>query len=77
MRNATYRRALQRAAEILGGDEALALHLNIGVESVRKMLGGTMLVPPQVFLIASDVVGDQSFRETFTRSRAPTGTSFA
>lgn len=48
--------ALQRAAEILGGREALAQYLDVPLQLLDLWLDGHTAPPPDVFLLAIDVV---------------------
>ncbi len=57
-------RLLQTAAEILGGEEALARHLNIGALLMRAYLEGRRPLPDFLLLRAVDVVLDHVQRPT-------------
>jgi hypothetical protein len=48
--------ALQRAAEILGGRQALAQYLDVPLQFLELWLDGHTPPPPDVFLRAIDVV---------------------
>lgn len=49
-------RTLRRAAEIMGGEEALALHLGITPSHVALWIRGLANPPDAVFLRAVDIV---------------------
>ena len=51
-----YTRVLHRACQILGGVEALALHLRVPVLVMYKWLEGEDVPPSNVFLNAVDLV---------------------
>ena len=51
-----YVRTLRRAAEIVGGAEALALQLEVSSADLATWLAGTGTVPQEVFLRAVDIV---------------------
>lgn len=55
--------ALQRAAEILGGPQALAQYLGMPLTLVELWLDGHMAPPQEVFLRAIDVVVDHGLAE--------------
>jgi hypothetical protein len=57
-------RLLQTAAEILGGEEALARHLNIGTLLMRAYLEGRRPLPDFLLLRTVDVVLDHVQRPT-------------
>ena len=52
----TYARALARAAELVGGVEALALELHFPPALVRAWINGTHEVPVPVFLAVVDLL---------------------
>jgi hypothetical protein len=56
-------RALQRAAELLGGQEALALYLHVGPLAVRFWISGSAPVPADVFIKVVDLLVDHSIDE--------------
>jgi DNA-binding transcriptional regulator YdaS (Cro superfamily) len=51
-----YTRALKRAAEIAGGDDALASRLKVKPASLASWLNGSVTPPAEVFLEAVDVI---------------------
>jgi hypothetical protein len=55
--------ALQRAAEILGGREALAQYLDVPLEFLELWLDGHTAPPAHVFLLAIDVVVEHGVAE--------------
>jgi DNA-binding transcriptional regulator YdaS (Cro superfamily) len=60
-------RALQRAAELLGGQEALALYLHVGPLAVKFWITGSAGVPPDVFTKVVDLLTDHSMEEIQAR----------
>ncbi len=59
MASGIYSRALQRAAELLGGRDKLAAYLGVGTAEVQKWIAGTR--PPQaVFLRVVDFIIDET-----------------
>lgn len=53
-----YRRAMQRAQEILGGEERLARYLRVGPSTLDGWLAGTEIPPLPVFLRCVEVILD-------------------
>jgi hypothetical protein len=51
-----YARTLRKAAEALGGIEALARHLGVATEDVYLWAQGSKPIPQAVFLKAVDLV---------------------
>jgi len=49
-------RAVERAAEVVGGVEELAAHLGLAAGTIRLFMGGRMPVPQQVFLKVVDII---------------------
>lgn len=56
--NAVYRRALQRAAQVCGGPEALAARLAVPGQQVRSWIDGMEPCPGDVFLAVVDILVD-------------------
>lgn len=56
MPNLVYLYALQRAAEILGGEDALAARLRIPSQHLRLWTRGYAPVPPDIFLRVVDIL---------------------
>ena len=51
-----YARALKRAAEIVGGREQLALHLNVLPSHLALWMDGAQPTPQDIFLKAVDLI---------------------
>jgi DNA-binding transcriptional regulator YdaS (Cro superfamily) len=56
-------RALQRAAELLGGQEALALYLKVRPLGVKVWISGSASIPPDVFTKVVDLLAERSMKE--------------
>ena len=56
-----YVRTLERAAQIEGGEEALALRLKVTPSHLALWIQGIERPPVEVFLLAVDLVSDQQF----------------
>jgi hypothetical protein len=56
-----HQRALRRAAEILGGDEQLRVHLG-ATESDFASWGGVRELPRNIFLRLVDIITDEEVR---------------
>ena len=52
----TYRKTLEQAAALAGGELNLAVRLNVPVDSLRKWLAGADAVPDHAFLKAVDLI---------------------
>jgi DNA-binding transcriptional regulator YdaS (Cro superfamily) len=59
----TYARVVRRAAEILGGVDALAAQLGVPTDDVVQWVQGTKSVPTSVFLKAVDIVTRDSAKK--------------
>jgi hypothetical protein len=59
-----YARTLRRAAEIVGGDAALATWLRVTPSHLALWLADAETPPMEVFLKAVDVVTDDTVRES-------------
>ena len=57
-------RTLRRAAEIIGGEAALATWLHVTPSHLALWLSGTEHPPVEVFLKAVDVVTDSAVRDS-------------
>ena len=57
-----HKRALRRAAEILGGDEQLRVHLG-ATEGDFQSWGGTRELPRNIFLRLVDIITDEEVRQ--------------
>jgi DNA-binding transcriptional regulator YdaS (Cro superfamily) len=53
-----YARTLKRAAEIVGGTEQLAVHLNVVPSHLALWISGAAPTPPDVFLKAVDLISE-------------------
>jgi DNA-binding transcriptional regulator YdaS (Cro superfamily) len=56
-------RTVQRAAEIVGGLEALAAQLDVRDENLKKWLQGALQVPQEIFLRCADIVNAHQLKE--------------
>ena len=56
-------RALERAAQLLGGEQALAHYLKVSEELLRRLMNGTADLPERLFLKLVDVLLDPDFAE--------------
>jgi hypothetical protein len=54
-----YSRAVEKAAEVLGGAAQLAARLGLSVGTVRMLMGGKLEVPTRIFLLAVDIISAQ------------------
>ena len=50
-------RTLRRAAELVGGELALATKLNVKPSDLTAWLGGESKPPAEIFLKAADIIG--------------------
>jgi DNA-binding transcriptional regulator YdaS (Cro superfamily) len=67
MRSTLHSRAVQRAADIAGGEAALAAYLNVSPVAVRAWISGVAEVPPEHFLKVVDIITD----EEVTKATSP------
>jgi hypothetical protein len=74
MESVVYVRALQRAAEILGGEEELQAHLGAPATKLALWLQGTATPPTAIFLKVVDLLVDCSVREVGQSISAATRT---
>ena len=65
----TARRALTRAAEILGGIELLSSRLRVPQERVERWIAGEESIPTGVFSLAVAVILDSSGQQDFTKKK--------
>jgi DNA-binding transcriptional regulator YdaS (Cro superfamily) len=56
-------RTLERAAEIVGGEEALARHLNVTPSHLSLWIQGAVEPPSDVFLKAADIVCEHEVQQ--------------
>jgi hypothetical protein len=63
-------RTLHRAAELLGGEAALAEALGVGVEELQGWLGGASTPPARVYLKALEIVAKGPFNPRLRTRRA-------
>ena len=68
-----YRRAVVKAAEVLGGAQQLATRLDLSVGTVRMLMGGRVEVPPRVFLLAVDIISAYGDRSSAVSEEARSG----
>ena len=66
-----YVRTLERAVQIQGGEEALALRLKVTPSHLTLWIQGIERPPVDVFLRAVDLVTDQQFPSPATRAKEP------
>ena len=57
-----YARTLRRAAELLGGEGALAARLGVTMHELDLWLRNLVRPPNDVFLKAADIVGEHELR---------------
>ena len=63
MPNQLYIRALERAAELTGGESKLARQLGVRVDELRKWQSGGVPVPGDVFVKVADILADHSISQ--------------
>jgi len=63
-----HKRALKRAAEILGGDEKLRLHLG-ATEGDFSSWNGAMELPRNIFLRLVDIITEEEVRQVTRHAR--------
>ena len=63
MRHTIYSRAVMRAAEILGGSEALGAHLRTSRAQVALWMNGLEIPPQHVFLKVVDLLCERNLTE--------------
>ena len=68
MHQEIHRRALKRAAEILGGDEKLRLHLG-ATEGDYASWGHAIELPRKIFLRLVDIITDEEVRQVQRHAR--------
>jgi DNA-binding transcriptional regulator YdaS (Cro superfamily) len=66
-----YARTLSRAAELVGGEEKLALQLRVAPSQLTLWLAGRSTPPGDVFLSAVDIVGEHNIRALRMKPEAP------
>jgi DNA-binding transcriptional regulator YdaS (Cro superfamily) len=73
LRHTVYSRALLRAAEILGGNDALAAHLGVTPMQLSLWMNSHEVPPQHIFLKAVDVLAESNLTELreANRSRDP------
>ena len=67
MHHDIHKRALKRAAEILGGEEKLRLHLGV-TEGDFLTWGGARELPRNIFLRLVDIITDEEVRQVQRRA---------
>jgi hypothetical protein len=65
-----HKRALRRAAEILGGDEPLRLHLGATEGDFASWNGAARELPRTIFLRLVDIITDEEVRQVRRTARA-------
>ena len=58
-----YARTLRRAAELVGGEAALAKRLGVTSTQLKHWLNALAKPPGDVFLKAADIVGDHELQQ--------------
>lgn len=53
-----YARTLKRAAEVVGGTEALAVQLKVVPSHLAQWMDGAEPTPPEIFLKAVDLISE-------------------
>jgi len=66
-----YVRTLERAVQIEGGEQALALRLKVTPSHLALWIQGIERPPVEVFLRAVDLVTDQQFPRSDTKTAEP------
>jgi hypothetical protein len=66
-----YARTLSRAAELLGGEGALAARLGVTKDELDLWLRNFVRPPNDVFLKAADIVGEHELRVLNEQRNAP------
>jgi hypothetical protein len=74
MSSSLHQLALHRAAELLGGQQALAAVLEVNPHVVARWIDGTLRIPQRVFLRVVDILLDQDIRALHAKSPAPAAT---
>ena len=69
MHQEIHKRALRRAAQIMGGDEQLRLHLG-ATESDFASWNGVRELPRNVFLRLVDIITDEEVRQVQRAARS-------
>ena len=54
--------ALRKAAEIVGGEEQLGVHLGLSVGTIRLFIAGRINLPQRLFLQVVDIISGESAR---------------
>lgn len=60
----SYTRTLQRAAQVLGGFDALAAELRVSISDLVGWLNGSVVLPVPLYLKALDIVAAGGSRRT-------------
>ena len=63
MQETVYSRALRRAAQTLGGVEALRAHLQVSMTLLQRWIQGETLPPEAVFLKVVDLLSENELAE--------------
>jgi DNA-binding transcriptional regulator YdaS (Cro superfamily) len=65
----TDRKALKRAAEILGGTELLSARLRVPEEQVERWIAGKETIPTGMFALAIGVMLENSGQQDVTKKK--------
>jgi hypothetical protein len=71
MKNDVYIRSFARAAELLGGVDKLAAHLNVSKSHLRWWIKGSGSPPVDLFLRVVDLLMDQKLRRQVESRATP------
>ena len=64
MPSSVYSRAIRRAADVLGSEQALAVRLNVSAPTIRRWARGDRKPPLRYFLMAVDVLDENQAGNT-------------
>jgi hypothetical protein len=70
MQQTVYARALSRAAQILGGSEALRAYLNVSMRGLAMWMQGGARPPDHVFLRVVDLLTEHDLKALQEENRA-------
>jgi DNA-binding transcriptional regulator YdaS (Cro superfamily) len=66
-----YVNTLRRAAELVGGEQPLALRLRVTPSHLALWLKGLAVPPGDIFLRAADIVGEHELQTLSKKADAP------
>jgi len=69
--NIVYSRALERAAEILGGTDALRAYLDVSTVELSAWISGEAKPPDRVFLRVADLLSERQLQSLQQRANSP------